>query len=64
MAKRRGGYTGDQRHELKFRASPSLFETLRTMSEETETAMAMVIRQLVSKGLEHNRDKSATLSGR
>jgi len=62
MAKRRGGYTGDQRHELKFRASPSLFETLRTMSEESHTAMAMVIRQLVSKALDQGREKGIRIS--
>lgn len=59
MGKRRGGYTaGDQKHEVKFRATSSLFETLKSMSEQTQTAMAMVIRELVSEGLERRQAAS------
>jgi len=62
MAKRRGGYSGDKQHALKFRASPSLFEQLQAMSEEKGMAMAMLLRQLVSKGLEQGWEQPTSLS--
>jgi len=62
MAKRRGGYTGDQRHELKFRASPNLFEQLQAMSEEREMAMAMIIRGLITKALDLGREQAIRIS--
>gem|GEM_PF-3041476 len=65
MAKRRGGYTaGDRRHEVKFRATTSLFETLQSISDEEQCAMAMVIRELVSKGLERRQAESDRVPGR
>jgi len=57
MAKRRGGYSGDKQHALKFRASPSLFEQLQAISEEKQMAMATVLRQLVTKGLKQGQGK-------
>ena len=65
MGKRRGGYTpGDQKHEVKFRATPSLFQTLQSMSEQTQMAMATVIRELVSEALEQRQVESGRASGR
>ncbi|MGB6067882.1 MAG: hypothetical protein WBG50_24005 [Desulfomonilaceae bacterium] len=65
MGKRRGGYTaGDRKHEVKFRATSSLFETLKSMSEQTQTAMALVIRELVSEGLERRQAESGRASRR
>ncbi len=56
VAKRRGGYTaGDRKHELKFRATPRLFETLQSISNEEQCAMAMVMRELVSEGLKRRQ---------
>ncbi len=63
--RRRDGYTpGDRKHELKFRATTSLFETLQSISDEGQCAMAMVIRELVSKGLEQRQAGSDPVSGR
>ncbi len=65
MGKRRGGYTsGERKHEVKFRATPSLFETLKSMSEQTQTAMAMVLRELVSEGLERRQAGSGRVPGK
>ena len=50
--KRRGGYTFDRIHPVKFRASPKMFETLQKLSEAEGMAMAGVVRRLVEKGLE------------
>ena len=65
VAKRRGGYTpGDRKHEVKFRATASLFQTLRSISDEGQCAMAMVIRELVSEGLERRQAESDRVPGR
>jgi hypothetical protein len=65
VRKRRGGYTnGSQTHEVKFRATTSLFETLQSISDEGQCAMAMVIRELVSKGLERRQAESDRVAGR
>ena len=50
--KRRGGYTFDRVHPVKFRADPKLYESLNKISEDTGMAMAWVLRRLVEKGLE------------
>ena len=50
--KKRGGYTFDRIHPVKFRADPKLYESLKKLSEESGTAMAWVLRRLVQKGLE------------
>ena len=63
--RRRGGYTaGDRKHEVKFRATPSLFETLQSISDVGQCAMAMVIRELVSEGLERRQAESDRVPGR
>jgi hypothetical protein len=51
----RGGYTGDKVHEVKFRATPRLYETLKAICEEQQAAMAFVLRDLVTKGLEQRQ---------
>ena len=64
MGKRRGGYSaGDRKHEVKFRATTRLFETLQSISDEDQCAMAMVIRELVSEGLERRQAESDRVSG-
>jgi len=50
--KRRGGYTFDRIHPVKFRVSPAMLETLQKMSEAKGMCMAWVVRELVKKGLE------------
>ena len=57
---RRGGYSNDKRYELKFRANLALFQTLKKMSEQTQMAMAVVLRKLVSKGLEQSQTEQGS----
>lgn len=45
--KKRGCYSKDKRYEVKFRADRQLFERLKTLSDKSESAMALVIRELV-----------------
>jgi len=55
---KRCGYTGDRVHELKFRAGPELFHTLKSLSEETQIAVAVLLRDLVNEALEQKREKA------
>lgn len=60
---KRGGYTGDKIHEVKFRATPKLYETLKDICEKQHEAMALVLRELVTAGLEQGyRTESGSLS--
>ncbi len=59
---KRGGYSGDQRYELKFRANPALYETIKGISEQQGCAMALVIRKFVIKGLEREQEKGRPIS--
>lgn len=59
---RRGGYSGDKRFELKFRADPVLYQTLKTISEKHGEALALVIRELVTEALGQKRDKPKVIS--
>jgi len=58
--KRRGGYTFDRIHPVKFRADPKLFQTLNKLSEESGMAMAWVLRRLVQKGLEAQQMRASS----
>jgi hypothetical protein len=53
--RKRGGYPGDRRHALKLRVNDGVKEVLTCISEERGVAMAVVLRELVSKGLEQMR---------
>lgn len=55
---KRGGYSKEKKHLVKFRANPVLYERLKAVSEEEDRAMAMLIRELVAKGLEQRRRES------
>jgi hypothetical protein len=48
---KRGGYSGDKKMELKFRGSPTLYETIKTLAEQRETTMAAVMREMVEQRL-------------
>jgi len=52
MKRRRGGYTRDKTIELKTRVSPSTYQKLQRLADQSESAMAPVLRGLVSRGLE------------
>jgi hypothetical protein len=56
---KRGGYTGDKRHEVKFRATPDLLKTLKGICEERQAAMALVLRELLTAGLEQRHRTDA-----
>lgn len=58
--KRRGGYTFDRIHPVKFRADPKLYESLNKLSDDTGMAMAWVLRRLVEKGLESHRMQASS----
>ena len=58
--KRRGGYTFDRVHPVKFRAGPKMYNTLKKMSEDSGMAVAWVVRRLVEKGLEKCRARADT----
>jgi len=63
--RRRGGYTpGDRKHELKFRATPSLYQTLQNMADENQSATALLLRELVSEALKQREADSDRVPGR
>lgn len=49
---RRGRYTGDRTKELKFRSSPRLYETVKSLSQMQDTTLAAVLRRLITESLE------------
>ncbi len=55
---KRCGYTGDRVHEVKFRAGPGLYQALKAMSEGKQTAVAVLVRNLVTEALERKREKT------
>jgi hypothetical protein len=52
---KRGGYSKEKKFLVKFRARPALYQALKEVSREENQAMAMLIRDFVSKGLEQRR---------
>ncbi len=52
---KRGGYSKEKKFLVKFRAHPTLYQALKEVSREENQAMAMLIRDFVSKGLEQRR---------
>jgi|GEM_PF-2595878 hypothetical protein len=53
---RKGGYTGDQRWIVRFRASSILHETLKRLAEKERLCLAAFVRRLVIAGLEKTDD--------
>jgi hypothetical protein len=55
--KRRGEYTCDRIHPVKFRASPKTFETLLQLSESKGVALACIVRDLVEEVLQPDKEE-------
>lgn len=53
---RKGGYTGDQRWIVRFRASTSLHQTLQRLAHKERLCLAALVRRLVVAGLEKTSD--------
>ena len=49
--KKRGGYSGDLKRQIKIRVSEELYRKINRISDENQIAMAWIIRGLISSGL-------------
>lgn len=49
---KKGGYLGNQRQIVRFRASAGLYEKLQDLAHEQGLCLAAVVRKLVLEGLE------------
>jgi hypothetical protein len=49
---KKGGYSGDQRVIIRFRASDALHERLKHVAQEEEMCLAALVRKLVIDSLE------------
>lgn len=56
---RRGGYTKDLKHELKFRGSNQLWDQIKGISEQKEMTIAAVLRDLVVQALQQRQPKTS-----
>jgi len=54
--RRKGGYSGDQRWLVRFRATTGLYEALQRHAEKENLCVAAVVRSLVLAGLEKTGD--------
>jgi hypothetical protein len=50
--KKRGGYCGNLKNQIKVRVSPETFDKLQTLAELEDKAIAWVIRSILTAGLE------------
>ncbi len=60
--KKRGGYPGNLKRQIKVRVSEELYRKINRLSEEKQIAMAWIIRNFISCGLRRGSDESETVS--
>ncbi len=59
---KRGAYTFDKTMELKFRGSPDLYNTIKTLAEQRETTMAAVMREMVEQRIKQGHAQGVDVS--
>jgi hypothetical protein len=57
IMKKRGGYPGNLKRELKVRVSEKMFAEVDGISEEIQFTKAWIVRNFISSALEQRRKK-------